>query len=474
MFVTVRILLAPRHARLKAGANSLVPTLPLSSEPAIQRPPVAEYLAVIVPVLTGVPCFLQVAPVATSEPGSDCTCVYSTALKDGKQVTYVKVSICESKGGTGFPIAGTKRKTKLIPSLAPEWNAEFDITIPFKPNYSLVFEVKRQNYGVTKILQVGNTRLGVVALPLSLLATQRKVDTELPILVVDNKRIETGRLAITINVEKAAEGAEVVKTDAAEHKDEEDGKDGEDKVAIPIAPLEELIKDLGVKDGDAAKPDEPSADAPKAAPEPVPETVMPQPDDAPEMGGGMDFPEEAVQEKEYPDGSKYTGQMKGVAKNGQGTYIMASGDKYEGEWQSNCMHGKGCFTWAKGGSYEGHYKQSSMHGVIANTAAWPQCQLQFHLTVALPTGDWTGGLQQGIGESQMNVGKKDQSTYIGEHKENKRDGFGLFTREDKFYRGVFEKNSCKKYKELTEEEFNDLSGKLREIDIAAQIAEVSA
>jgi hypothetical protein len=64
----------------------------------------------------------------------------------------------------------------------------------------------------------------------------------------------------------------------------------------------------------------------------------------------------------YPD-SKYVGEFKDGAKNGQGTYTWLDGNKYVGEWKDDTLNGQGTFTWADGEKHMGEWKDGNRHGL---------------------------------------------------------------------------------------------------------------
>jgi len=43
----------------------------------------------------------------------------------------------------------------------------------------------------------------------------------------------------------------------------------------------------------------------------------------------------------YPNGEKYTGQIKNGMRNGEGICHYKNGDKYDGEWNNDLRDGKG-------------------------------------------------------------------------------------------------------------------------------------
>ena len=64
----------------------------------------------------------------------------------------------------------------------------------------------------------------------------------------------------------------------------------------------------------------------------------------------------------FANGGKYVGEWKDDIQNGQGTDIWANGDKYVGEYKENKKHGQGTYNYANGGKYVGEWKNSEKHG----------------------------------------------------------------------------------------------------------------
>ena len=59
----------------------------------------------------------------------------------------------------------------------------------------------------------------------------------------------------------------------------------------------------------------------------------------------------------YPDGLKYTGELKGDKRHGKGTLIFPNdGPKYIGEFKDNKMHGQGTITFPDGKIEKGIFK----------------------------------------------------------------------------------------------------------------------
>lgn len=47
--------------------------------------------------------------------------------------------------------------------------------------------------------------------------------------------------------------------------------------------------------------------------------------------------------KQYSDGSRFEGQLKGDARHGKGIYYYANGDIFVGEWKDDQFHGERCY-----------------------------------------------------------------------------------------------------------------------------------
>lgn len=121
-----------------------------------------------------------------------------------------------------------------------------------------------------------------------------------------------------------------------------------------------------------------------------------------------------------PDGTTYEGHWKNGLKDGQGTQIKGA-TKYEGEWKEGYMHGHGKMTWESGNFFEGEFQNNHINGngyMIWNT------------THEKYTGHWLNDLQDGFGIQTWYESKGDQkflnNRYVGEWKEGKKQGYGVF------------------------------------------------
>ena len=64
----------------------------------------------------------------------------------------------------------------------------------------------------------------------------------------------------------------------------------------------------------------------------------------------------------FADGEKYVGEHKDGKFNGQGTYTFADGNKYVGKFKDEKRNGQGTFTWADGSKYVGEFKDEKRNG----------------------------------------------------------------------------------------------------------------
>ena len=64
----------------------------------------------------------------------------------------------------------------------------------------------------------------------------------------------------------------------------------------------------------------------------------------------------------YPDGSRYVGQIINGLREGKGTYYLNDGDRYEGEWRNAKREGKGIMYNNNGDRYEGDYRNAKREG----------------------------------------------------------------------------------------------------------------
>ena len=65
----------------------------------------------------------------------------------------------------------------------------------------------------------------------------------------------------------------------------------------------------------------------------------------------------------YADGDKYVGEWKDNKYHGQGTFTRTDGSQYVGEWKDDKRQGQGNRTWSDGSQYIGEFKNGKSHGI---------------------------------------------------------------------------------------------------------------
>ena len=65
---------------------------------------------------------------------------------------------------------------------------------------------------------------------------------------------------------------------------------------------------------------------------------------------------------EYISGARYVGDIHQGHFHGRGAYHWANGNTYSGEWYRSKMHGKGAFRWYDGSYYKGRFINDMIHG----------------------------------------------------------------------------------------------------------------
>jgi predicted permease len=81
------------------------------------------------------------------------------------------------------------------------------------------------------------------------------------------------------------------------------------------------------------------------------------------------------------DGGFYSGEWKGMLKDGYGRYTYPSGAKYEGEWKDGVKEGRGVYRFSNGGVYEGEWREGVQDGLGVRTYASGRVQ----------AGNWRAG-----------------------------------------------------------------------------------
>jgi len=144
----------------------------------------------------------------------------------------------------------------------------------------------------------------------------------------------------------------------------------------------------------------------------------------------------------FQSGSKHEGEYLDGKRNGYGTYYYTNGDMYEGEYLNDKYHGYGIYTFANGTKYEGEYLNDEAHGYgIETYASGAKYEGDFlggkrtgkgkyiYSNGDIYIGEFLNGKRHGQGEyfyDVLNSGAMIWS-YIGDWKEDKRDGFGILS-----------------------------------------------
>ena len=182
-------------------------------------------------------------------------------------------------------------------------------------------------------------------------------------------------------------------------------------------------------------------------------------------------------EKDYENGDKYIGQLKGGKKHGKGRMIYADKTVYDGEWFNDLKNGQGTQTLPNGDRYEGNFKNNLMEGYgVYNFKNGRIYQGQFVKDTMegkgrykFPTGneylgDFERGLFNGNGTFLYSNGDRFEGTYkngkksgkgtyyfksgekfVGEWLKDERNGEGtLYKKNGKTEKQVFEKGKMKK------------------------------
>jgi len=137
--------------------------------------------------------------------------------------------------------------------------------------------------------------------------------------------------------------------------------------------------------------------------------------------------EKKVEVQEYPDGSRYRGEMSSGLRHGSGTLIMSDGATYVAEWANDKREGWGKEVHKDGTSFEGFYTNGQRHGKGSMT--W--------FDSSKYEGDFENGRASGEGKLQ----RADGSHYEGQFYNDCMQGEGLMKWPDGVkYQGQFIRN----------------------------------
>ena len=106
-------------------------------------------------------------------------------------------------------------------------------------------------------------------------------------------------------------------------------------------------------------------------------------------------------------------------REGRGRAQWPNGDTYVGEWDANQPDGHGVYTTTAGERYDGEWRRGEKSGIghykfLADTAGGDEDQFNVY------RGEWRHGMRDGRGHMEL----ADGSTYDGQFKGGKREGWG--------------------------------------------------
>ena len=139
---------------------------------------------------------------------------------------------------------------------------------------------------------------------------------------------------------------------------------------------------------------------------------------------------------EYPNGDKYSGQVKEGKKHGFGTFISHEGYKYSGDFKDDEMHGSGVYLYENGDAWTITYDPSGQSRLTIEYASKDRTDLTFDnitgvghgKTVYANDGEYDGSYLNGQphGAGYRTYGNQDQ--FEGEFEEGKiKKGFYKFS-----------------------------------------------
>ncbi|OCT81058.1 ankyrin repeat and MYND domain-containing protein 1 [Xenopus laevis] len=114
---------------------------------------------------------------------------------------------------------------------------------------------------------------------------------------------------------------------------------------------------------------------------------------------------EAVGLQEWPDGSRYRGDVSLDLKLGHGEFTWVNGESYTGEFYKDHQHGKGIYTWPDGSKFSGSFYLSRKEG-------YGTMELQEH---KIYQGLYKSDVRYGPGIETCNDGCQDVGIWLGHH-----------------------------------------------------------
>ena len=130
----------------------------------------------------------------------------------------------------------------------------------------------------------------------------------------------------------------------------------------------------------------------------------------------------------FKDGSFFEGYyIKGKKKHGK--YEWKDKNSYEGYFENDLFHGQGKYKWGDKKMYVGNWKEGKMNGKGKLT----------YFDGSYYEGDFVDGLKEGKGKYVW----KTNHFYCGEWKNDKQNGFGIYYKNGKKIKGIWENGNLK-------------------------------
>ena len=153
---------------------------------------------------------------------------------------------------------------------------------------------------------------------------------------------------------------------------------------------------------------------------------------------------------EFPDKTVYSGSWINDEMKGHGTMHYPNGDVYEGCFDDGAPNGMGVMSYADGHRIEGQWRDGLAQGFVVQTFPGDSFYCGFcaegvrsafgklERPPALYVGNWEQNQRFGLGMQLLSDG----SRYLGHWASNKMNGFGKFTWKDgRVYEGSWHNNS---------------------------------
>ncbi len=141
---------------------------------------------------------------------------------------------------------------------------------------------------------------------------------------------------------------------------------------------------------------------------------------------------------QWPDGTAYTGEMKGCLPHGEGIKVYADGRQYKGDFVEGKMEGQGYILFADKRAYLGTFSNDEVTG--SGKIIWPD-------DIGII---YQGEVKKGIIEGRGQLKTANGDVYTGEFKNNWADGQGTMVFADRSrYTGQFKEGLIHGYGKMT-------------------------